>query len=198
MARAVADDERIAAFAGVAGYYSDAGAFARSSPEAYQAAIDHGRAAETRWRQTGIADTIPAVAPDGGDVGMPLREAYEFYGTPRGAVANYTNGFAVQSLAHTTSFDAQEAAGRIRVPFLLVHSEHALSPPLARRVLRLCPQSEERAVDGVRRSNRLLRRSSPDRTGRRRNRRALQVGCRLIAAAHDRLVHLDDGEADGS
>ena len=46
---------------------------------------------------------------------------------------NYTNGFAVQSLAYTTSFDAQEAAGRIRVPFLLVHSEHALAPPLARQ-----------------------------------------------------------------
>ena len=47
-------------------------------------------------------------------------------------MANYTNGFAVQSLAYTTPFDAQEAAARIRVPFLLVHSEHALVPPLAR------------------------------------------------------------------
>jgi uncharacterized protein len=64
---------------------------------------------------------------------MPLREAYEFYGTPRGAVENYTNGFAVQSLAHTTTFDAQEAAARIRVPFLLIHSEHALAPPLAQQ-----------------------------------------------------------------
>ena len=72
------------------------------------------------------------MASDGGDVAMPLREAFEFYGTPRGAVPNYTNGFAVQSLAYTTPFDAQEAAGRIRVPFLLVHSEHALAPPLAR------------------------------------------------------------------
>jgi hypothetical protein len=62
-----------------------------------------------------------------------LREAYEFYGTSRGAVDNYTNGFAVQSLAHTTPFDAQEAASGIRVPFLLVHSEHALAPPLARK-----------------------------------------------------------------
>jgi hypothetical protein len=64
---------------------------------------------------------------------MPWREAYEFYGTPRGAVGNYVNGFAVQSLAYTTPFDAQEAAARIRVPFLLVHSEHALAPPLARK-----------------------------------------------------------------
>jgi hypothetical protein len=68
-----------------------------------------------------------------GDVAMPLREAYEFYGTPRGAVDNYVNGFAVQSLAYTTPFDAQQAAARIRVPFLLVHSEHALAPPLARK-----------------------------------------------------------------
>ena len=132
MAKAVADDPRISAFAGVAGYYSDAAAFAESSPDAYQAAIDRGLAAEKRWRETGAAETIPAVAPDGGDVAMPLREAYEFYGTPRGAVDNYTNGFAVQSLAYTTPFDAQEAAARIGTPFLLIHSEHALAPPLAR------------------------------------------------------------------
>lgn len=133
MARAVADDPRIRGFVGVAGYYSDAAAFAESSPEAYQAAIDRGLAAERRWHETNEAPTIPAVAPEGGDVAMPLREAYEYYGTARGAMSNYTNGFAVQSLAYTTPFDAQRAAGRLAVPFLLVHSEHALAPPLARK-----------------------------------------------------------------
>jgi fermentation-respiration switch protein FrsA (DUF1100 family) len=133
MARAVADAPHISAFAGVAGYYSDADAFAESSPQEYRAAIDRGHAAERRWRATGEVETIPAVAPDGGDVAMPLREAYEYYGTPRGAVDNYTNRFAVQSFAYTTTFDAQEAAARIRVPFLLVHSKHALAPPLARK-----------------------------------------------------------------
>jgi uncharacterized protein len=133
MARAVADEPRIVAFAGVAGYYSDAASFAASAPDAYKAAVDRGLAAERRWRETGEAETIPAVGPNGGDVAMPLREAYEFYGTDRGAVQNYVNGFAVQSLAYTTRFDAQEAAARIRVPFLLVHSENALAPQLARR-----------------------------------------------------------------
>ena len=133
MARAVADDARICAFAGVAGYYSDAATFAASSPETYHAAIERGLAAERRWRETGEAEMIPAVGPDGGDVAMPLHEAFEYYGTARGAVDNYTNGFAVQSLAYTTPFDAQEAASRIHVPFLLVHSEHALVPPLARK-----------------------------------------------------------------
>jgi hypothetical protein len=77
--------------------------------------------------------TIPAVAPDGGDVAMPLREAYEFYGTARGAVPNYVNAFAVQSFAYTTPFDAIGAAQLIEVPTLIVHSENALAPGLARK-----------------------------------------------------------------
>ncbi|WP_067692145.1 alpha/beta hydrolase [Nocardia jejuensis] len=128
MARAVADDPRIRSFAGVAGYYSD---IAAAPPS--QEAIARGRAAERVWRDTGVAETIPAVAPDGGDVGMPLREAYEYYGTARGAVPNYTNGFAVQSFAYTSDFDTIEAAARLAVPYTMVHSENALVPAFARK-----------------------------------------------------------------
>src|SRR5262245_5821168 len=67
MARAVADDQRIQAFAGVAGYYSDAASYAESSLREYRQAIDRGLAAEERWRETGAAETIPAVGPEGGD-----------------------------------------------------------------------------------------------------------------------------------
>jgi uncharacterized protein len=98
---------------------------------AYQAGIDRSRAAERKWRDTGEAETIPAVAADGGDVAMPLREAYEFYGTPRGQVPNDVNGYAVQSLAHSLPFDARGAADVIEVPVLIVHSENALTPDLA-------------------------------------------------------------------
>src|SRR5690606_24841933 len=98
-----------------------------------QARIARGRAAEKAWRETGVAETIPAVAPAGGDVGMPLREAYEFYGTPRGAAPNYVNGYAVQSFAYTTTFDSIGAAEAIAAPTLMVHSENALAPALARR-----------------------------------------------------------------
>jgi fermentation-respiration switch protein FrsA (DUF1100 family) len=95
--------------------------------------IRRGRDAERAWRETGIAETIPAVAPDGGDVAMPLREAYEFYGTARGAVPNYVNAFAVQSFAYTTPFDAIGAGRLIEAPTLIVHSENALAPALARK-----------------------------------------------------------------
>jgi uncharacterized protein len=131
MVRAVTEDPRFRAFSGVAGVYTDIAKTKARMGAAYQAAIDRGRAAERQWRQTGEAETIPAVAPDGGDVAMPLREAYEFYGTPRGQVSNYVNGYAVQSLAHSLPFDARGAAEVIDVPVLIVHSERALAPELA-------------------------------------------------------------------
>ena len=124
MARAAADDPRIAAFAGVAGVYPPAAA-----PD--PAVTQRGRAARLRRLESGAEETIPAVAADGGDVAMPLREAFEYYGTARGAVPNYLNAFAVESYEQP-GVDAQEAATRLAVPFLLVHSEQALAPSLAR------------------------------------------------------------------
>jgi uncharacterized protein len=131
MVRSVAEDSRFRAFAGVAGVYTDASKTKANMGDAYQATIDRGRAAERKWQQTGEAETIPAVAPDGGNVAMPLREAYEFYGTPRGQVPDYVNGYAVQSSAYTLPFDARGAADTIDVPVLVVHSEEALAPSLA-------------------------------------------------------------------
>jgi len=132
MARAVAEDERFSVFAGVAGYFGEA---TPHSMAASAASIARGRAAEARWKETGIAETIPAVAAEGGDVAMPLSEAYEYYGTSRGAVANYVNGFAVQSRAYTATFDSQGAAAHIEIPAIVLHSERALAPALARRFI---------------------------------------------------------------
>jgi uncharacterized protein len=132
MVRAVAEDSRFRAFAGVAGVYTDNAKTKATMGPGYQASIDRGRAAERKWRETGDAETIPAVGADGGDVAMPLREAYEFYGTPRGQVPNYVNGYAVQSSAYTVPFDARGAAHTLDVPVLIVHSDSALSPDLAR------------------------------------------------------------------
>jgi fermentation-respiration switch protein FrsA (DUF1100 family) len=131
MVRAVAEDSRFHAFAGVAGVYTDNAKTKAMMGDAYQATIDRGRAAERKWRETGEAERIRAVAPDGGDVAMPLREAYEFYGTRRGRVPNYVNRYAVQSSAYVVPFDARGAADTIDVPVLVVHSEKALTPDLA-------------------------------------------------------------------
>ena len=130
MARAVAAEPLFCAFAGIAGYYAQA---TEQSIAAAAPAMGRAREAEERWRETGVAEMIPAVAVGNGDVAMPLAEAFAYYGTARGAVPNYVNGFAVQSWAYTSTFDAVGAAKLIRVPTIVIHSERALAPSLARR-----------------------------------------------------------------
>ena len=130
MARAVVEEPLFSAFAGVAGFYAEA---TEASIAAAAPVIARARAAEERWLKSGIAETIPAVAADTSDVAMPLAEAFAYYGTPRGAVANYVNRFAVQSRAYTATFDAVGSAKHIAIPTLVIHSEKALAPSLARR-----------------------------------------------------------------
>jgi uncharacterized protein len=133
MASAVAADPRLRAFAGIAGVYTDLAQTKTWMGAGFDAALARAQAAEVQWRKTGKAETIAAVAADNGDVAMPLDEAYAYYGTARGAVPNYVNGFAVMSRTHTLTFDAQKVAKSITVPTLIVHSEKALASSLARK-----------------------------------------------------------------
>ena len=126
MARAVAEDDRFKGFASVAGYFGEA---TRGGIAAAASTIARARAAEKKWRETGVAETIPAVSANGDDVAMPLRDAYEYYGTSRGAVPNYVNAFAVQSRAYTATFDSMGAARFIKVPTLIVQREGACANP---------------------------------------------------------------------
>jgi uncharacterized protein len=133
MAAAVAGSDIFSGFAGVAGYYADAAATRQWMGERYTHETERAKQAAALYERTGEATMIPAVAADGGDVAMPLREAYDYYGTARGQVGSYVNGFAAQSRLYTLPFDAQSAAGGIRVPSLIVHSDNALAPQLAQR-----------------------------------------------------------------
>lgn len=129
MALAVGGEPAFQAFATVAGYFPDPSG---RDPQQAAATIARGLAAEQLFLETGEETLIPAVGAEGGDVAMPLREAYEFYGTERGARPNYRNAYAVQSFAYTTGFDAVGLAAKIDRPTFVVHSENALAPPLAR------------------------------------------------------------------
>ena len=133
MAGAVAQERRLKAFGAVAGFYHDAAQQqAWMGDEAYRAALTKAREARQAWEASGRAESIPAVGKQG-DVAMPLAEAFEYYGTDRGGkLGGYVNAFAVMSREKTLPYDAQSFASRIAVPTLLVHSEKALAPALAR------------------------------------------------------------------
>lgn len=132
MAGAVADEPRVRAFATVAGFFHDNAMQRRWMGAGYDAAVAGGQAARERFEATGEVESIPAVADGDPNCAMPLAEAFAYYGTPRGAVPNYTNAFAVMSREHTLPYDAQAHAARIAAPTLIVHGEKALAPPLAR------------------------------------------------------------------
>jgi uncharacterized protein len=131
-AGAVAVDDRVRAFATVAGFFHDAAQQRVWMGDGYDQALREAEDARRRWQASGEEIVIPAVGREG-PVAMPLAEAYEYYGTPRGAVPSYVNAFAVMSRVDTLPYDAQGSAPRIRVPTLMVHSEKALAPALARK-----------------------------------------------------------------
>ena len=132
MAAAVADDPDISAFATVAGFFHDAEKQREWMGDGFDAAIERARKARERYEETGECEHIPAVGRKG-EVAMPLAEAFTYYGTDRGAVPGYENKFAVMSREHTLPWDAQKHASRIDAPTLMIHSENALSPALARK-----------------------------------------------------------------
>ncbi len=145
MASAVAQDDRIKAFGGVAGFYHDAAQSKEWMGDGYDDAIAKGQAAREVFEATGNADMIPAVAKEG-ERAMPMDEAFEYYGTDRGGEAtfpNYKNQFAVMSRETTTPYDVMSAAEKIAQPVLMIHSEDALSPMLARRFAERLPHLPE-------------------------------------------------------
>lgn len=131
MSGAVAADPRIRRFGAVAGFFHDAAKQREWMGERFDAALERAVAAREAFEVSGEAEMIPAVGK--GDVAMPLDEAFEYYGTERGAHPNYQNAFAVMSREHTLTWDAQGHAAAIEVPTLIVHSDNALAPALARQ-----------------------------------------------------------------
>jgi fermentation-respiration switch protein FrsA (DUF1100 family) len=131
LAPAVAGDDRIKAWGAVAGFFHDVTRQRRWMGDDYEPNLERAIEAREHFEDTGEAHVMPVVGD--GEVAMPLAEALEYFGTPRGAVPNYVNEFAIMSGEHTLTWDAQSAAYDITVPTLMVHSKTAAAPGLARK-----------------------------------------------------------------
>ncbi len=131
LAPAVAGDDRVKAWGAVAGFFHDFAQQREWLGDDYEPTLERAVGAREEFEDTGEARVIPAVGD--GEVAMPLPEAFEYYGTGRGGVPNYTNAFALMSKEHTLPWDAQASAYDITVPTIVVHSENALAPGLARK-----------------------------------------------------------------
>ena len=131
LAPAVAGDARVKAWGAVAGFFHDAGWQREFMGTGYGPALEEAVAAREHFEETGEAHVVPASTER--EIGMPCAEALEYFGTERGRVPNYVNALAVMSREHTIPWDAQASAYDITVPTLVIHSERAFAPELARK-----------------------------------------------------------------
>jgi fermentation-respiration switch protein FrsA (DUF1100 family) len=136
-AKAASEDPRIAAFVGVAGFYHDPQVFEQwLGKEGYRNLLDRAVASRTKYAQTGQVDYMVNVSDQGGDLAMPGQEAFDYYGTKRSYSPGWVNRSTTMSFAEFLQFNAIDAAGLIRVPALIIHSDKALVPEQARGSLR--------------------------------------------------------------
>lgn len=131
---------RVRALGLVVGYYRDPPRLRESDPDGFDAKVAQGRDARLVYERTGEVITIPAVSMTG-DAAMQTPYLFDYYGTPRAAVPNYANAFAVMSREHFLPFDVQAAAPQIQIPVCMVHSRNALSPDAAERFYANLPGS---------------------------------------------------------
>ena len=180
-------------FGCVAGFFHDAVQQRAWMGDGYDRALREAEEAKRRYEATGQAETIPAVGRDDGPVAMPLAEAYEYYGTPRGGVPSYVNAFAMMSRADTLPYDAQVHAPRITAPTLVIHSEKALAPALARRFFDALGGKKQAHWVASKGQIDFLRRSGAHRSGERSprvvvrrapRRRTLSGSSRLCGPRH--------------
>ncbi|MFI5960395.1 alpha/beta hydrolase [Cryptosporangium sp. NPDC051539] len=136
--RAAAGDPRIRAVVGIAGGYNSPARFAASDPSGYRGAL---RSFVDRYDET-----LPAVAPDGGEAAMGGAEPFAYYGTARSAAARWENQVTYGSLHSLLTLDALAAASLLHgVPLLVVHGREDAycSPDLAAEAFRLAPGPKE-------------------------------------------------------
>jgi fermentation-respiration switch protein FrsA (DUF1100 family) len=116
----------------VVGYYRDVPEMQQKDPSGFNSKVEQGISARQHYESTREVLTIPAVSLEG-EAAMTTPELFDYYGTPRAGVPNYTNQFAIMSREHFLNFDVQSAAPQLNIPFTMVHSKNAISPVWAER-----------------------------------------------------------------
>jgi uncharacterized protein len=137
--RAAASDPRVRAVAGIAGGYNSPAKFAKGM------GTDTYRGALASFLER-YDETLPAVAPAGGEAAMQGDEPYAYYGTERGTVPNWVNEVTRGSLHSLMTFDALGAAELLgSTPLLVVHGrkDDYCSPDLADELHNRAPGPKE-------------------------------------------------------
>jgi hypothetical protein len=129
MAHAIARGAPLKSFATVAAWMHDA----RTVRSLYggeagvRRRLQAGEAARARYEKTGEVEYVPAHSST--DERAAMVSPLDYYSKPsRGAIPQWTNRFTVMSWPEWLRFDALEAAPKVRVPTLFVHTDESALP----------------------------------------------------------------------
>lgn len=129
MAYAVAEDDRLKAYAAIAPWLHNAELvnLIYGGKKGVHEKIAAAKAAKSEFKKTGKVEYVPAISTT--DPHAAMFGDFEYYLSPkRGAIPEWKNEFAVMSWEGWLTFDAVKIASSIKVPTLLVHSEQAAIP----------------------------------------------------------------------
>ena len=131
---ATATDSRIKAVATIAAWlqHPNTTPMFYGGTEGVQHRLDLAQSAQRKYEQTGEMEYVSAYDPTEGS-GAAMFFPIDYYANPqRGAVAEWTNRFAVPGWQEWLTLDALSPAATINVPVQMVHSDGSALPQNAR------------------------------------------------------------------
>jgi fermentation-respiration switch protein FrsA (DUF1100 family) len=149
MGVAVAEDSRIKVYAGVALHVGspEASLALYGGEEGVRARREAGHQAAARYRDEGYVEYLLAYSNKPGDPTASHSGPMEYYfDASRGYILPWTNKFAVMSWEKWLDFSPLDAAARIRVPSLVIHSDNAALPANARAFFERIATSDKRLI----------------------------------------------------
>lgn len=90
-----------------------------------------GQEAKSEFDEKGIVRDVPAAGPEGSSA---IMQQAPYYTDPnRGMIPKWENRFALMSWEHWLTFDSLAPAKKLGVPTLVLHSDQAALPDMARK-----------------------------------------------------------------
>lgn len=144
MAVAVAQDPRLAKLATVAGWYTSAELYRSFFGDGFESLLTRGVEARKQFEATGNVAYLKAIdATDASKAAMVGEAVVTYYGDRTKDLGNWKNEWAVMSYDHILNFETLPLSQSIKVPALVVHSDHAISPDAAREHYNLLAGSKK-------------------------------------------------------
>ncbi len=139
MANAIRAGAPLRGMASAALWIQDTGAVETvyGGKDAVAALLKVGDEARAEFERTGTVRDVPAAGPEGSDA---IMQQAPYYTDPsRGMIPAWDNRFALMSWGDWLRFDSLAPASSLRVPTLVLHSDQAALPDMARRFFAALP-----------------------------------------------------------